>query len=248
MINNEISINPSSIARFLGAMALFLTLASLGMNLITYLTSHDYVYGLIPLFYLDEEMNIPTGYSVFLLQFAATLLLVISSLKRKYHDPFFIAWGVLALGFFYLSVDEAWSIHEKIDETGSFMANFHLRGFLRFSWFVPFLIIIPIIFLFFWKFLISLRFKTRKYFLLAAVIYLGGAIGFESIGGDIVDTIGRYNWWYYAEVSIEEGMEMFGVIVFIYALLDYLHDNFKEVRFSIIKSNDERLTEDSNLN
>ena len=77
--------------------------------------------------------------------------------------------------------------------------------------------------------------RTRNFFLISAVIFVGGAVGIESIGGYIKDTIGIDNWWYYLEVAFEESSEMAGVITFIYALLDYMQRNYQEIQFSIVK-------------
>lgn len=243
MTNNQIVINPYCIARFLGVMMILLLITSLGTNFVTYFTGHDYFYGLIPLFYVDSERNIPTGYSVLLLQFAAILLLILLLLKWKQPHSSSIYWVVLCLGFFYLAADEAWSFHEKIDEPGGILGNHQFHGLLNFAWIIPFIFLLPLLLLFFWKFLLSLSIKTRRLFLLGGILYVGGAIGVESIGGYLVDTIGRNNWWYYLEVTTEEGLEMTGNIVFIYALIDYLYDNYTEVSFMINKNSGGNLTE-----
>ncbi|MFP8877143.1 MAG: hypothetical protein VCB99_09590 [Myxococcota bacterium] len=61
--------------------------------------------------------------------------------------------------------------------------------------------------------------KIRFLFILAALIYVGGAVGVERATDwydvhDLLDTL-AYNLW----TAVEETMEMAGVIVFIYALL-----------------------------
>ncbi len=82
----------------------------------------------------------------------------------------------------------------------------------------------------------SLDKKTRNLFLFSAVIYLSGVIGMESIGGFIKSIHGIDNWWYYLEVAVEEGLEMTGIIVFIYALLNYLNITYKEISLVIDKN------------
>ncbi len=54
-------------------------------------------------------------------------------------------------------------------------------------------------------------------FLLAGAIYAGGAVGVEHWTGADVNSL-HYNMW----TTLEEGMEMAGVVVFIYALLDFM--------------------------
>ena len=45
MSNNQIPINPGKVFRFLVIVEVLLIIASLGTNLITYLTGHDYMHG-----------------------------------------------------------------------------------------------------------------------------------------------------------------------------------------------------------
>ena len=44
---------------------------------------------------------------------------------------------------------------------------------------------------------------------------------------------GRDNLTYSMMVTVEESLEMGGVILFIWALLVYIADNYKEVRFEL---------------
>ena len=73
--------------------------------------------------------------------------------------------------------------------------------------------------------------KTRFTFLAAAIIYLGGAIGFELIGGRYAELHGSHNLSYNMISTVEESLEMAGVIIFIRALLQYIAGKHKEVRF-----------------
>lgn len=66
---------------------------------------------------------------------------------------------------------------------------------------------------------------------MAATLYLGGAIGVEMAGGRYAELHGTNNWTYSMIVTVEESLEIAGLIVFIWALLKYCTDNYKEVRF-----------------
>ncbi|MFZ2052894.1 MAG: hypothetical protein WAU81_01735 [Candidatus Aminicenantales bacterium] len=68
----------------------------------------------------------------------------------------------------------------------------------------------------------------------AAVFYTAGAIGAEMIGGYYAGLHGSRNLDYRMIATVEEGLEMAGVIVFIYALLKYIgsHLGDIEVRFN----------------
>ena len=74
--------------------------------------------------------------------------------------------------------------------------------------------------------------KTRLVFFMSGALYVGGAIGFELIEGCFVEQqrIDNliYSLTYSMLITVEESLEMGGVILFIWALLVYLCDNHKE--------------------
>ena len=59
----------------------------------------------------------------------------------------------------------------------------------------------------------------------AGAIFVGGAIGVEMLGGHWFVTQGRDNVTYVALQTLEETMEMMGIVVFIYALAEYLDEH-----------------------
>jgi len=229
MPSNKISLNPSSIARVLGIVAFLLVLASLAGTLINYLGGHNYVYGLIPLFNIDNEQNIPTFFSTFLLLFATVLLAVITMLKRNQMDSYTSHWTVLSFGFLCMAVDEASSIHELlIDPIRELLGNGKL-GIFYFAWVIPGIALIIILALFFLRFFLHLPPKIRYACLMAVTLYIGGAIGFELIGGRYFELHGE-NLTYSMMATVEESLEMAGAIFFDWALLVYITDHYKEVK------------------
>lgn len=228
---NQISINPSSIARLFGAVAFFLVTASVGGQLITYLTGHDTVFGLIPLFDVNSEQNIPTYFSSFLLIFSSLLLLIIAIIERnrKYVD--FSKWAILSLCFLYMAFDEALSFHEKLTIPMRNLMDYDHLGIFYWSWVIPGIAIVILFAIFFLRFFLRLNAKTRLNFLIAATLYIGGAIGLELIGGWYAEIHGQDNLTYNMLTSIEESLEMAGAIVFIWGLLTYMSENFKTVQF-----------------
>ena len=67
---------------------------------------------------------------------------------------------------------------------------------------------------------------TRLGFIVSGPLFIGGALGFELVGGRYAELHGRDNLTYNMIATMEESLEMAGVIGFIYALLKYLADNF----------------------
>lgn len=231
MAVTPISLNPSSVARALGAVAFFLVLASIAGQLMVYLTGHEHVYGLVRLFNVGTELNLPAFFSSFLLLFAALLLAVITVLEKKQGASHVAHWTVLSFGFLLMAVDESVSLHEMLVEPTRKLLGDNDLGAFYFAWVIPGSVLVLALGLYFLKFLLHLPAKTRLTFLAAAIIYLGGAIGFELIGGRYAELHGTHNLAYNMISTVEESFEMAGVIIFIWALLRYIAGTHNEVGF-----------------
>ncbi len=86
-------------------------------------------------------------------------------------------------------------------------------------------------------FFVHLPTSIFRLFALSAAVYIGGAIGMEMVGGYIADYYGIRNFAYSVVTTIEETMEMTGLGLFAYSLLQYYrsHVNHKvalEVNFA----------------
>ena len=85
----------------------------------------------------------------------------------------------------------------------------------------------------YWQFSQHLPHQSRKHFFLAAFLYVGGALIMEMIGSHIAEAEGQQNLLYAMTATLEEIMEMMGVIVFIYGLLCYLRRWFDKLDLEI---------------
>jgi hypothetical protein len=233
---NEISLNPRIITRSLGSVAFILIVSSVGMTIGK--TWYTHTYQPVLLFYLDAEQNIPTFFSTCLLLFAALLLSIITLLEIKRLSPHIVYWKTLSLGFLLMATDESVSLHEKLIllmvPIRNLLDNEKL-GIIYFSWIIPAIPIIVFLMLFFLRFLFQLPYKTRRTFLIAGIIYLGGCVGFEIIGMHYIELYGSQNFKYCAISTIEESLEMTGIIVFISGLLTYIEDRYKEIKIQLGK-------------
>jgi hypothetical protein len=70
--------------------------------------------------------------------------------------------------------------------------------------------------------------------MLAAFLYIGGALGMEMVGSYIAEWQGQQNLLYALVATTEEVIEMIGIIVFIYGLLYYLGRWAKHIDIKII--------------
>jgi hypothetical protein len=224
-----ITARPASVAWVLGSIALVLVLASVTGQLILYLTAHDHVLGLPPLFDVDRENSLPAAYSVFLLLFAAQLLAFIALLERRRRGLRWY-WAMLAAGFLYMAFDEMVALHERLTRPVRELIGGDEFGIFYFAWVVPALLLVPVLGLIFLRFLLRLPPRTRRFMALAGSIFVGGALGIELIGGLYAETHGMKNLGYKLLTTVEESLEMAGVIVFIWTLLDYLSATHREPR------------------
>jgi len=241
MVNNKISLNPDSIARGLGIAAFILILVSTAMVMTDYLNGHNslFLHKLVKLFYVELELNVPTFFSMSLLLFAGLLLAMIAALTKKQGGSHVLAWTMLSNGFLLMAFDEVVSVHERLIEPMRTVLGEENLGIFYFAWVVPAIALVLFLALCYFKFLRSLPARTRSYFLAAGTLFLVGAIGFEFIEGSHVEIHGKDNLFYIVLTTIEEALEMAGVIVFIGALLSYLGDTFGKVRlqFDIFADN-----------
>ena len=74
------------------------------------------------------------------------------------------------------------------------------------------------------RFWLQLPRRTQVLIATAATMYLAGAIGIEMLSANYLASGGEWNSLLYRGllVSIEESLEVFGIIVMIYALADFI--------------------------
>lgn len=229
--NNQLMLDPAAVARILAVAAFLLVLASIGGQFSKYVVGHGSLKGLVPLFYVNEERNIPTYFSVLLLLTAALLLGFITALTGSREESHGSKWAVLSFGFLFMAYDEAFKVHEKLHTPMRQVLGDSDLGIFYFSWVIPGIIIVLVLAVFFLKFLWHLPAKTRLRFLVAGFLYVGGAIGVELVGGHHAELHGEQSFGYSMIVTVEESLEMAGLIVFIWALLNYCADRYGDVRF-----------------
>lgn len=162
------------------------------------------------LFDLDEEQSFGTWFSVVLLLFVGYILLLHARERRAAGDAWQRWWQVLGLGFTFLSLDEMVGLHESFNTA------------VDFSWTIPGAVVAAFVGGAFLPFLQQLPRRTSRRFVIAGVLYLGGAIGIEFATEpmaelDLLDTL-EYN----LTTMAEEALEMAGVIFFLHALLAHI--------------------------
>lgn len=170
-------------------------------------------------FALNEEQNFPTLYSSLALCFCALLTFAIARFKSSVSDRYTLYWRALSGIFLYLSVDELISIHEAFSKP---MHNLGINGVLHNAWVVPGFVVLGVFFMTFFKFFLHLPNFMKRAIILSIFLFVGGAFIVEIVGGYYKFLNGENNLGYDLITTLEEGMEMLGVVVFIKALLSYI--------------------------
>jgi len=172
---------------------------------------------MVSVFSLSYEGNFPTWYSSAQLSVAAVLLFTIAVASRQAGRRFIAHWFVLGAAFLYISLDEVVTIHEKMN------GWFDMDGALYYGWIIPAGTFVLVMGLSYLPFLKHLPARTRRRFIVAGCLYVGGALLMEIPLGLWRDSAGTSANLGYALIDfVEETMEMLGICLFITALVDHL--------------------------
>lgn len=165
---------------------------------------------------LDYEQNLPTYYSALMLTVGAWLSFRIGRLERSARSRDFALWFVMAGALYYVAIDEAVQFHERL--TDPLREALGLSGVLFFAWVLPAIIIVAVLAMTFLGFVLRLDIRTRYLLVLAAALYVGGALGMELVGGYFFETRGHDTLIYRAVAIVEESAEIAGILVLMCAL------------------------------
>ncbi len=207
-----------------------LVLANIAGIFARFAFDQESLFGLVGLFDLHSERNIPTLFSSLQLTLAGLLLFLIGS-KHQSDGEKYIAWIVLAAIFLFLAIDETAAIHERLGDP--LRSVLSLGGLFYFPWVIPYGIAVLLILVGFSRFLMQLPKPINTWFLASGAIYIGGAIGSEMLSARHKELFGSDNISYALYYTVEETLEMLGIALFIYALLKYACITFQNIKISV---------------
>ncbi len=230
----DIILKTKQITRVFALIVIFLTLAHIiGQWAALYLGLEGEHKSIVVWFDLDEELNFPSYYATVSLLFCSLLLAIITFAKKKNGEQY-IYWLGLAVVFLFLSVDESIGIHESLKS--KLQVALHTSESFYSVWVIPYSISLVIFLLVYVKFVFNLPSKTRILFLIAGSVYVAGTVGMEIIG-EFYSKLHADNMTLVIMLTtIEELLEMTGVVIFIYALMSYIDSELEDIRLSIKSS------------
>jgi hypothetical protein len=171
--------------------------------------SGELVDALLPKLSLSYEGNLPTWFSSSLLLVCAIVAGAIASAQPPWHRHW---WGITAI-LAWMSLDEAAELHEHLG------GRIGTTGLLYFDWVIPAAGVVAIIAVIYWPFVRALAPATRTRLVIAAAIYLGGALVMELPLGWWTEQRGMEGLGYGLIDWIEETMEMIGAVLALVALV-----------------------------
>lgn len=163
-------------------------------------------YWQVAIFDLDEEESFGTWFSAVILLYASVLAFHAAGQVRSAGGSWYRWWLAVGLAFGLMSIDEVAGMHELLntiyEDTQWTIVGFYLV-FLAGLCFLPFL----------WHY----RWRVSGMLCVAGLMFVGGAVGVEHFSGTRINSL-QYNML----TGLEEGLEMAGVILLIYVLLDFI--------------------------
>ena len=189
-------------------------------------------------FNFDRESNFPSLYSALTLGFCSFLLAIVTAIKREIKAKYIRHWQALTYIFFFLAIDETCGIHEIFIPIVRRLVK--VEGIFYFAWVIPAFFVVAVFLIAFRKFVFSLPAPTKFLFIASGTVYIFGALGLELVGGYLADNYGFNTVGYTVASTIEELLEMFGIVIFTHALLSYIQAFLSELKiaFSFKKLHD----------
>lgn len=240
-----IRITPKRISSVLLGIISFLLIANLAIIYLRFSKGFQHLKGFSHGFYFDAEANFPSLYSALAILFSALLLWLIGGLRTEKESRRAFYWKFLSIVFVLLAMDEFGSLHEyMIEPMRGLMNESPLdSGYLYFAWFIPYTIVVLIIGMLLFRFFFGLPSPTRWSFIIAGTVFMAGAVGMEMLGGKYwaeqgwaIDGSDETDLQYALIVTVEELLEMLGIVIFIFALSKYYFQRNGKHTFSVTVS------------
>ncbi|NRG16192.1 hypothetical protein HPQ64_00645 [Rhizobiales bacterium] len=229
-----INLRVGSIFRILALATAGLVVAHTGFQLAVHFGLRSPQSGLVHLFNMDDENNVPTLFSSFLLSVCGVLAWCVGGEMhaRVRGDRKF--WFGLATIFLFLAADEALRLHEML--ISPVRAALGTWGVLHFAWVVPYGALLIVFALAYCRFVFRQERTLRNGMIIAGLVYVSGALGMELIGGYYHDAVnGRVDAIYVTMTTVEETMEIAGLLIFAHTLMAYLERTISGMRLSFTR-------------
>jgi hypothetical protein len=196
-------------------------------------TENKYVDRIAEWLDVNREGSIPTWYATVTLMACAVMLGIIAIDAYRRRRPFPLHWAALAVAFGLLSLEEILGIHSEATRV--------LRSVVSITEGVGYalalgaiaMVGLVVVVVVFGRFFLHLPPRWRWWFAIAAVIYLTGVFASDAVGDYLITADGDATLAYVIVLTIEEALEMIGVLIFIVMLLEYIRTYVGSVNVAV---------------
>ena len=210
---------------------LLILIHSIILGIYFYIDDPD-TFDFIRLFDLDYEGNIPTLFSAVLFFINGLFFYLIYSSTKQENNPYQSYWLGLALIFIFMGFDEGTRLHEEIGDLVETIVE--AKGLLYFPWVIPYSIAFLIASVIYFRFYLTLNKNLKFRLFFCALIFLSGAMGLEIISAQEAETNGTSSLRYSILYTIEETLEIVGLILLIDTLVGHLSRERKSILIKLI--------------
>lgn len=186
---------------------------------------------LVYVFDVNEEKSVPTVFNFLQHLVSAAVVLLVTVMRRRARGHYEWRWVLLVFLFLYTASDEILMLHERV---GTHLhETYHTTGVLFYAWVVPgaaFALTVAVLEL---KLVLGLPPPIRGLAIASACIFVGGALGVEVLESAEFSAHLKDTLWHELLGSVEEGMEMAGLSLFIYAMLRYIQEHLGSLKLTL---------------
>ena len=223
----RITLYPRNIVIWLSTITILLIVAHLITIATPYIFEgfeHGLVRLLFSLFFLDGEGNLPAIFSTCLFLINAVIFLITWKAACLAGEGQRI-WLLLSSVFVFLALDESISIHERL--INPLREALDATGIFYYTWIIPYGIGVVLLSIFAIPVFLRMQKRIRFWFGLSAAIYLFATIGLEMISGKYLVMMNEQKdiVWIFM-ITLEESLEMAGLIILVYAQLLLLRNKY----------------------
>ncbi len=226
----QVHISLRRLVLLLVAILTILAIASSAVQIGKYV--YDYREDWTRMINMDREMNLPTWYEAALLGASGSLLGIIAQRKQELKDRFSRDWKLLSRIFYFMAIDEIVGIHELFI-LPDLADDLQLPWFLHSTWVIPGMVVVGLFIRRFWRFGKHLDPTDRKWLIGSLALFLCGVMGMEMVGSTYAQWQHQQSLGYAMLATLEEVIEIAGMIGFIYGLLNYLKTFQGSLHFEI---------------
>jgi hypothetical protein len=183
---------------------------------------------------VNREGSLPTWYATMTLMACAVMLGVIAVDAARRRRPYPFHWAALVVIFALLSLEEILGVHSEATRVLRSVVSITDGPGYALALGAIALIGIVVVVLIFGRFYLHLPSRWRWWFTIAAVIYLTGVFASDAIGDYLIAANGEHTLAYIVVLTLEELLEMTGVLIFLVMLLEYIRSFVGRVSLDVI--------------